>query len=950
MKRKILLVGWDAADWKVIGPLVDAGKMPHTARLVEAGTMGNLATLNPVLSPMLWTSIATGKRPYKHGIHGFSEPDPQSGGVRPITNLSRKTKTVWNILNQEGKKSIVTGWWPSSPAEPIRGAMVSNHFQQAVAPPDKPWPMRPGTVYPPELAKELGPLRLHPYDVEGDALRNFVPRAPEVDQETDKRLLTVAKIAAECASIQAAALHLLQKEPDWDFAAVYFDGIDHYGHAFMKYHPPRLDWVSEEDFAMYKGVVEGGYLHHDLMLGQLLEAAGPDTTVILMSDHGFHPDHLRPRSLPNEPAGPAAEHRQFGIFVAAGPGIKKDDLVFGASLLDVTPTILSLFDLPVGRDMDGRVLTSIWETEQEVSFIDSWDEVSGEDGRHPPETQIDPVDAKEAIRQLVDLGYIDELNENRETAVDETVRELRYNLARAHVDGGQLAEARALFAELWERWPEESRFGVHLLQAQLDDGLVIEARETMTQLRERKAAAVIRATEQFGEQLKELQKEQSEGEEATIEVGEEGIDWDLVDEQKKRRLNRLRSRARTNERAFAFLEGSLLHLEGRHVEALETLKEAASAQTSNLPSLYFKMGEVAVSMRDWEAAREFYGKVVEFDPLHAAAHLGLARVASHRQEWETVVNEAATAAGLHYHHPQAHYLGGRALWNLGRKEEAVASIRKAIAINPVYPAAHRTLSSWLLKEWQDWEGHMRHLALAREARRRIANQRAGIPKEAHPMEIRATFGETGSDSESDSDGALDLPPRSETVIVVSGLPRSGTSMAMQMLQAGGVPVLVDDHRPADASNERGYLELEAVKSIGTDRTWVGEAKGKAVKVIAQLVPSLPPDQAYRFLFMHRPLIDVVASQKKMLERLGKSGAKITDAALAETFERQLAQVRSILRQLKKNGVLDVLDLRYRDVVYDSKTMAEKIGEFLGGDFDVEAAAAAVDPGLQHEKR
>ena len=101
--RKILLVGWDAADWKVITPLVDAGKMPNIQRLIEHGVMGNLATLYPVLSPMLWTSIATGKRPFKHGIHGFSEPDPHTGGIRPITNLSRKTKAVWNILNQNGQ-------------------------------------------------------------------------------------------------------------------------------------------------------------------------------------------------------------------------------------------------------------------------------------------------------------------------------------------------------------------------------------------------------------------------------------------------------------------------------------------------------------------------------------------------------------------------------------------------------------------------------------------------------------------------------------------------------------------------------------------------------------------------------------------------------------------------------------------------------------------------------
>ena len=113
--NRLLLIGWDAADWKVIQPLLDSGQMPNLARLIAGGVHGNLATIYPALSPMFWTSIATGKRPYKHGIHGFSEPLPDGSGVRPITLLSRKTKAVWNILNQTGHRSLVVGWWPSHP-------------------------------------------------------------------------------------------------------------------------------------------------------------------------------------------------------------------------------------------------------------------------------------------------------------------------------------------------------------------------------------------------------------------------------------------------------------------------------------------------------------------------------------------------------------------------------------------------------------------------------------------------------------------------------------------------------------------------------------------------------------------------------------------------------------------------------------------------------------------
>ena len=114
-KRKILLIGWDGADWKYIHPLIDQGFMPNLEKLINGGVMGRLATLDPPLSPTLWTSIATGKRPYKHGIHGFTEPDPSGEGIRPMYITNRKCKAIWNILTQHNMKSHVVGLVAESP-------------------------------------------------------------------------------------------------------------------------------------------------------------------------------------------------------------------------------------------------------------------------------------------------------------------------------------------------------------------------------------------------------------------------------------------------------------------------------------------------------------------------------------------------------------------------------------------------------------------------------------------------------------------------------------------------------------------------------------------------------------------------------------------------------------------------------------------------------------------
>ena len=209
-RRKILLIGWDAADWKIIDPLLNAGHMPALQSLIDTGVMGNLATVRPVLSPMLWTSIATGKRAYKHGIHGFTEPTPDGSAIQPITNLSRKAKAFWNIFNQSGMRGHVVGWWPSSPAEPINGVMVSNHYPRIKSVnPDDPWPMIAGTVHPPELSEELAELRMHPAWLDELQIRPFIPHADEVDQDQDPRMGICMKMVAECTSIHAAATHLL---------------------------------------------------------------------------------------------------------------------------------------------------------------------------------------------------------------------------------------------------------------------------------------------------------------------------------------------------------------------------------------------------------------------------------------------------------------------------------------------------------------------------------------------------------------------------------------------------------------------------------------------------------------------------------------------------------------------------------------------------------------------
>jgi hypothetical protein len=184
------------------------------------------------------------------------------------------------------------------------------------------------------------------------------------------------------------------------------------------------------------------------------------------------------------------------------------------------------------------------------------------------------------------------------------------------------------------------------------------------------------------------------------------------------------------------------------------------------------------------------------------------------------------------------------------------------------------------------------------------------------------------------------------ITVVSGLPRSGTSLMMQMIQAGGIPALTDQQRQADEDNPRGYLELEAVKRTKQDASWLEEADGKVVKLVHLLLYDLPADREYRVVFMRRHLKEVVASQRKMLQRQNKPGANIADEQLITVFEGQLQKLFAWLAGQKHCRVLEVA---YNDLLNAPQPVVARLNEFLGGDLDEGKMLGAIDPSLYRNR-
>jgi sulfotransferase family protein len=184
------------------------------------------------------------------------------------------------------------------------------------------------------------------------------------------------------------------------------------------------------------------------------------------------------------------------------------------------------------------------------------------------------------------------------------------------------------------------------------------------------------------------------------------------------------------------------------------------------------------------------------------------------------------------------------------------------------------------------------------------------------------------------------------ITVVSGIPRSGTSLMMQMMAAGGMPVLTDGLRSADANNPRGYFELESVKFLSRNQDVMAQADGKVVKVISFLLPSLPRQFEYRVIFMCRPLEEVVSSQNRMLERLGKEVPATQTAAVVTAFEEHLKKIRAWLSQ---QPYIAVLYVDYPAVLDAPEEQTHRICAFLGRDLDAAAMIGQIEHSLHREK-
>jgi len=460
---KVVLVGIDGADWQIIDPLVAAGKIPVLARLRKEGAWAGLRSMEPMLSPLLWTTIATGKPPEEHGVVDYLVPDPETGRRLPVSSASRKVKAIWSLFSDAGLQCGVVAWWATWPAEKVNGTLVSDRVAYSLFAAEDGAKLR-RAVFPEEYAATVGKLQVGEGQITTKDLRPFVDisradlddtlRRAKADPASASRepVIHLMRILAAARTYHSLALDLLARgQPD--LLAVYYQAVDEVSHRFAHFADPKMAMVSDADYRRYRNAVEAIYIEQDRMLGDLLSRVDPSSLVLVVSDHGFKSGAGRPRDQPPDVEGqPARWHRPYGIFIASGPMVvsgEKDPM----SLLDIAPMVLEAGGLPAAADMPGSVPANLFT----ASFLAS-----------RPRERIATYETGGRREEVFPPAEMDAEAQRAAAAMEENLRSLGY-IGGGGPAGGTKAAAPGEGQGSGTAFSHANLAGIHLSKGKMDE-------------------------------------------------------------------------------------------------------------------------------------------------------------------------------------------------------------------------------------------------------------------------------------------------------------------------------------------------------------------------------------------------------------------------------------------------------------------------------------------------
>lgn len=388
---EVLLLGLDGASFDLMEPLIARGALPNLERLIKEGVSARLRSDLPCLSIVLWTSLATGKTPESHGIRDWSFTDPETGEKGVNNSSRRRVEALWNVASANGKSVGFVSWWATWPAEPVNGFIVSDQFTRLEAE-----GKLEQATYPEELAHELrgaldpgtwswlhesiasGALKLlsdregvgsSPSDLEARYRQAWFLYGQ--DYRSERALFRLLE-----ASSRPALLGYLSRK---------IDIASHYMWQFADGPRPDAETLSE--------LVAPAYTYEDALVGRLLEELGPETNVVIVSDHGFT---WESDGFGHEETAPD------GIFIAHGPAFDRGRKLDPLRLYDVTPVVLRALSMPLARDLEGRVPSGVFRDDHpEPRYVETYEQ----DGGRDPSGVSSPLDER-ILEELRALGYV----------------------------------------------------------------------------------------------------------------------------------------------------------------------------------------------------------------------------------------------------------------------------------------------------------------------------------------------------------------------------------------------------------------------------------------------------------------------------------------------------------------------------------------------------------------
>jgi len=389
---RVAIFAIDGADWELISELSADGRLPNIRALALGGTTASLQTIQPTVSPLVWTSVATGLPPDRHGVIDFMERQNK----RPVDSRTRRTPALWDIAEAFGRQAVTVNWWTAFPGRPDSAVMF-----------DTPVTLQRGAVYPAELAQRVAQLEVPAQTIQSPQVRRFL-NITEAEFNTAVSgggpadpVNVFRDVLAKTWTDHRAAVNLYQQQEPL-LLMVNYEGTDVVNHLFSPYHPPYREGISQTEFRKYWPAVANYYSEVDRLIGEWMKVLSDDTTVIIMSAHGFRWGRTRPRS---QPVGRAAlsDHRNPGVFIAYGNHVAPSRANHSISLYDIVPSVLAVLGLPASSEMPGQLAAWMFSNVTPVTSVRvvSYDEFFG----------IFPVgggsvDAQQYTQRLQAIGHL----------------------------------------------------------------------------------------------------------------------------------------------------------------------------------------------------------------------------------------------------------------------------------------------------------------------------------------------------------------------------------------------------------------------------------------------------------------------------------------------------------------------------------------------------------------